>query len=147
MIYEIYLGRELMCRTEWAPMAQTAWHRVSRDPAAVKQGAGITLLRDGALIASETPLALKGRPWPDASTPESDWHDVMRQLVLLFRDDGMSASDIAAAMTEAGLPTSRSRIDALRGTKPRKRAEVCPAELVTLLGAVIHRRVKEDGSE
>lgn len=41
-------------------------------------------------------------------------------------------------MTAHGLPTTRSRIDALRGSTQGKRTEVTAAELVVLLSSVLN---------
>ncbi len=141
--YSIYLNGELVCETSWPPQAQTAWNRAGRDRDAAQNGGYAVILKDGVLLAKSRPKTKVGLPWPDRNTPESNWHDVVRQIVLLMRDDGMGPRDIADAMTQAGLSTTRARIDALRGSSKGSRTEVVPAELVVMLNALIAARLDE----
>ncbi len=65
--------------------------------------------------------------------------DILKAVLILLRDDGWDAREIAQAMSDAGLSTTRARIDALRGSTQGKRTEVIPAELVVLLYAVLSK--------
>lgn len=132
-------GREVV-RTDWAPMAQAAWHRATHDQAA---GGLVELLRDGRRIASAKVTSGRGQPWPDG--PACDLHDIAKAIFLLLRDDEWDLKEIAHAMTEYGLPTSRARLDAMRGAAQRS-ATIAPAEIVTLVYAVL-RKYKSERDE
>lgn len=136
-VWRVSIGAEILCETTWPVIAQAAWGRASRHRNYAQHGGLAVLQKDGKVIASVQPRTREGHPWPDNSTPQPDWHDVVKQLVLLLKDDGWDAKEIAEAMTDLGLPTSRARIDALRGSTPGRRAAVQPAELVVLLQAVL----------
>ena len=136
--YSIYLNDELQCETDWPPMAQAAWNRAGRDRNAAQHGGIATLKKDGHILVSAQPQTLKGLPWPDHDEPECDLRDVVKSLLLLLRHDGWDAKEIAEAMTAHGLPTTRSRIDALRGSTQGKRTEVTAAELVVLISSVLN---------
>lgn len=135
--YRIYLNEELLCKTDWPPRAQAAWDRASRDRESAQHGGQAVLVKDDAVIADVQPETGRGHPWPDRAVPETDLRDAVKAAVLLLRHAGVDAQALADSMTREGLPTTRSRIDALRGSTPGKRAEVSAAELVTLLYAAI----------
>lgn len=140
MIYVVLVdGREIV-RTDWSPLAQAAWHRATHDQDA---GGFVELLRDGHRIASARVTSGHGQPWPDGKA--CDLRDISRALFLLLRDDEWDLKEIAAAMTDFGLPTSRSRLEAMRGAAGRS-AVVAEAEIVTLLYSVL-RRYKQDRGE
>jgi len=137
MMYTVKLNGQVLCHTDWAPRAQAAWNRVARDRDSAQKGGVAELWKGERLLARVQPQTLVGHPWPDREVPESDLRDVLKSLLLLLRDDGWDARAIADAMTTQGLPTTRGRIDALRGSTQGKRTEVTAAELVTLLDAVL----------
>ncbi|MES1933264.1 hypothetical protein T35B1_11672 [Salinisphaera shabanensis T35B1] len=137
-LYQIRFNDQLYCETHWPPMAQTAWHRVSRDRSSADPRSDARIYKDEQLLARTHPMSRLPRDWPDTDTPKAGWHDVVKKLLLLLREQGWGPREIAEAMTAAGLPTSRSRIDALRGNT--KSVEVTPAELVVMLDVVTHNR-------
>lgn len=146
-MYYIYLNGDLICQTDWPPMAQAAWNRAARDRDSAQHGGEAMIKRDNDVLARVRPRMKDGHPWPDAGAAEATWHDVVRQLMLMLRDDGLSARDIADAMTDMGLPTTRSRVDALRGSSRGKRTEVVPAELVTMIAAIIAQRAQDSDDD
>ena len=135
--YLIRLNGDPVCETDWPPMAEAAWHRASRDRNTAQHGGHAELLKDGRVIASGLPQLKTGIPWP-ATEESCDLRSVLNTLLLLLRHDGWDAKELAAAMTERGLPTTRGQIDSLRGSTQGKRREVHPAELVVLLNAVLN---------
>lgn len=138
-VWKVFIGDELLCSTRYAPIAQAAWSRASRHRDFSQHGGLVTLKKNGAVLSQVRPRTREGHPWPDRDTPLLDWHDVVRSLCLLLREDEWDAKEIAEAMTEMGLPTTRGRIDALRGSTKGKRAHVEPAELIVLLQAVVQK--------
>lgn len=133
--YRVYLDDELLCKTEWSAMAQAAWHRAARDRNAAQHGGQAVLVKDGKFIVKVQPRMPQGHPWPDPATPVADMHSVVKAALNLLRHAGFDIKQVAAAMTDQGLPTTRARLDALRGGPADKSAIVCPAELVVLLDA------------
>jgi len=136
-VYVVKLDGEVLASTDWPPLAQAAWNRAARDRDSAQLGGTAELWKDGSLLARVHPETLRGHRWPDESAPDADLRDVLKALLLLFRDDDWTAKEIAEAMTAAGLPTTRSRIDALKGSTAGKRTEVMPAELVVMINAVL----------
>lgn len=137
-MYRVILNDRLVCETDWPVMAQAAWNRATRDRDSAQHGGVAVLEKDGRVLARVQPETLRGHRWPDTSEPEANWHDVVKAFLLLLRDDNWSSKEVAEAMTSYGLPTSRARIDALRGSTPGKRTEVMPAEVVTMIHAVVN---------
>jgi hypothetical protein len=135
--YRIYLNDELLCCTDWPPMAQAAWNRAARDRDAAQHGGQAILLKDGVGLARVRPQILHGHPWPDTAVPECELRDVLKAVLIVLRHAGVDAVALADSATAAGLPTTRARIDALRGTTPGKRTAVCAAEVMALLYAAI----------
>ncbi|WP_155393704.1 hypothetical protein [Xanthomonas albilineans] len=144
-VYTVKLNGEALCRTDWPPRAQAAWSRAGRDRDSAQRGGVAELWKGDQLLARVHPESLVGHPWPDRDVPEVGLRDVLKSLLLLLRDDGWDARAIANAMTERGLPTTRGRIDALRGSTQGKRTEVTAAELVTLIDAVLAQYKQEGG--
>jgi hypothetical protein len=95
------------------------------------------LLKDGVLLACIQPQTGRGHAWPDTSVSECDLRDVFKAVLAMMRHAGIDAAALADAATDAGLTTTRARIDALKGSTKGKRTEVCAAEVVTLLYAAI----------
>lgn len=141
-IYTVKLNGQMLAATDWPPLAQAAWNRASRDRDSAQHGGKAELWVDGRLVASEQPETLHGHRWPLRDVPECDLRDVLKAIGLLLRDDGWDARELADAMTAFGLLTTRSRIDALKGSTAGKRTEVCAAEIVTMLYAVLHQYKK-----
>ncbi|WP_148558678.1 hypothetical protein [Pseudomonas chlororaphis] len=135
--YRIHLDDELICETEWSPLAQAAWNRAARNRDSAQSGGTAEIWKGSELLSRVRPQTLHGHPWPDKNSPECDLRDVIKHLLLLLRHDGWDAKEVAEAMTAAGLPTTRSRIDALRGSTPGKRTELVPAELVVLISSIL----------
>lgn len=129
----MYLDEELISSTDWPPMAQAAWNRVTRH----RDGGRAQIRKDGRVLAVVEANRGRAAEWPDADVPECDLRDVLKNLMLLLRHDGWDAREIADAMTTRGLPTTRARLDALRGSTPGKRTEVIPAELIVLISAIL----------
>jgi hypothetical protein len=146
-IYTVKLNGQMLASTDWPPLAQTAWNRASRDRDSAQHGGKAELWVDTQLVASVQPETLRGHRWPMREVPECGLRDVFKAMLLLLRDDGWDAKEIADAMTAFGLPTTRSRIDALRGSTAGKRTEVCAAEIVTMLYALLNQYKKGSGSE
>lgn len=116
--------------SDWQPIAEAAWHRATRDQYA---GGEVELLRDGEIVAAHKVTRGRGASWP-LGDPCGLQH-IVKQIVLLLREDGWDARKIAEAMTRAGLATSRARVEAMRGSSGRA-IEMCPAEIVTLLHSI-----------
>lgn len=133
--YRVYLDDELLCKTEWPSMAQAAWHRASRERNASQHGGQAVLVKDGLVLADVQPRMPQGHAWPDATAPEADMRDIVKAALQLLRHAGHDIRSVADQMTAQGLPTTRSRLDALKGSTPDKRAQVCAAEIVVLLNA------------
>lgn len=136
MTWRISLGQLIVCETAWAPMAQAAWHRVTRNREAEKAGTPAEIYRGEELLSRVIPVSGRGHRWPDGSVPECGLRDVFKALLQLLRRDEWTAKELADALTDNGLPTSRARIDALRGSTKSHRAEVSEAEIVVLIDAV-----------
>ncbi len=147
MTYVITLNGHQIVETDWPPMAQAAWFRASRDRDSAQHGGTAECWKDGDLLARVQPEMLRGHRWPDRKSPECDLRDVFKSLLQLLRDDGWDAKTIADAMTEYGLPTTRARVDALRGSTSGKRAEVSPAEVVVLVYAVLNAYKASESSQ
>ncbi|MCC4588775.1 hypothetical protein LL962_16980 [Xanthomonas sp. NCPPB 1067] len=144
-MYTVKLNGQVLCHTDWPPRAQAAWIRASRDRDSAQRGGVAELWKGDRLLTRVQPETLVGHPWPDREVPESDLRDVLKVLLLLLRDDGWDTREIADAMTERGLPTTRARIDALRGSTQGKRTQVTAPELVTLIDAVLsHYKQQND---
>jgi hypothetical protein len=135
--YIIRLNGQAIADTEWPPLAQAAWNRASRDRDSAQHGGNAELRKDGTLLARVQPETGRGHAWPDAETPECDLRDVLKALLQLLRDDEWTTKEIAEAMTAFGLPTTRGRVDALRGSTQGKRTEVTAAELVVMIYSVL----------
>jgi hypothetical protein len=135
--YRIYIDEELLCKTDWPPMAQAAWHRASRDRDAAQHGGEAVIIKDGQELARVQSRTGVGHPWPDRDTNVSDMHDVVKTLMTMLRHAGIDAVALAQSCSETGLPMTRARIDALRGSTPGKRTAACEAEIVCLLSAAI----------
>lgn len=136
-MYRIYLDEELLCKTDWPPMAQAAWHRASRDRDAAQHGGEAVIIKDGNTLARVQPRTGVGHPWPDRDVAESDLRDVVKTMLTMLRHAGIDTQTLAQSCTGSGLPMTRARIDALRGSTPGKRTAVCEAEIVCLLSAAI----------
>ncbi|MES1927423.1 hypothetical protein [Salinisphaera sp. T31B1] len=134
-VYRIEFDGKVYCETRGAAIAQTAWHRVSRDRSSATPNTVARLLKDGELLAQTLPMARLPRDWPDAAMPKVNGHDVVKRILRLLRQRGLGTREIADAISSAGLPTSRSRIDALRGNS--RPIEIIPAELAVLLDVLI----------
>lgn len=135
--YRIYIDDELLCKTDWPPMAQAAWHRAGRDRDAAQHDGMAVLLKDSVELARVRPRTGIGHPWPDKSVAESNGHDLVKTLITMLRRADIDAQELAQSCTAAGLPMSRARIDALRGSTAGKRTAVCEAEVVCLMSAAI----------
>lgn len=135
--YRVLLNGQLQAESEWPPLAQAAWDRAARNRDAAQHGGLAELWRGNERLAQVQPQMGRGAPWPDRTVPECGLRDVVKAILLVLRDDGWDAKEVATAMTDLGLPTTRGRIDALRGSQAGKRAEVTPAELVVMLQAVL----------
>ena len=127
-----------MTTTDWPPMAQAAWHRSTRDQAA---GGIVELLKNGRVIATHRIVGGRGSDWPDG--PPCGLQDVVKAIMQLLRDDGWDAKQVAEAMTKHGLPTSRARVEAMKGSAGRS-VDLSHAEVVTLINAVLDE-YKSDG--
>ncbi len=112
-------------------MAQAAWHRATRDQSA---GGVVELFKDGRLIASHRITGGRGAIWPEGEA--CSLQDVVKAILQLLRDDDWDAKQIAQAMTDYGLPTSRARVDGMRGSSGRS-LELSHAEIVTMLNAIL----------
>lgn len=130
-------GREL-ARSNWAPLAQAAWHRATRDQ---HTGGVVELVADGRLVASHRIVGGRGARWPCG--PECGLRDIVKALLQLLRDDDWSVQEIAETMTDYGLPTSRARVDAMRGSAGRS-IDLSAAEVETMIRAVLHSYKQSD---
>jgi hypothetical protein len=142
MIYTIKFNGEVLAQTDWPPLAQAAWSRATRDYDNRRHGGSAELWKDNRLLARAEPGARDDHRWPDRDSPVCDLRDVLKALLQLLRDDSWDVKEIAEAMTDHGLPTTRSQIDALRGSSASRRRELIPAELVVLINAVLNQYKK-----
>lgn len=143
--YVVKLNDEITCATDLAVVAQAAWNRASRDRDSAQRGGVAELWRDQRLLARVQPETLIGHEWPDPETPLPDLRDVFKALLQLLRTDGWDAKEIAEAMTgELGFPTTRARIDAMRGSTSGKRTEVTHSEIIAVIYAAIKKHRRED---
>lgn len=140
-MYAVKHNGQVLVTTDWPPMAQAAWHRATRNQVA---GGIVELVKDGRCIATHRIVGGGGARWPDGQ--ECGLRDVMKGIFQLLRDDGWDARQIAEAMTNSGLATSRARVDALRGAKGHP-AELSHAEIVTLLYAVLGEYKRDDAGD
>lgn len=134
-MYTVKLNGRVLAHTDWPPLAQAAWNRAARDRDSAHHGGVAELWRDNEMLARVQPETIVGHPWPDG--PECDLREVLKALLQLLRDDGWTTKEIAEAMTEYGLPTTRARVDSLKGSTQGKRTEVTASELTTLIFSVI----------
>jgi hypothetical protein len=144
MTYTIKLDERVLVHTDWPPMAQAAWTRATRDRDAAQHGGTAELWSDSTLVAQVRPEIGRGHPWPEGH--DCDLRDVLKALLQLLRDDDWGVKEIAQAMTAFGLPTTRGRIDGLRGSSAGQRSEVTAAELVVMISAVLNQYKKGDAS-
>ena len=140
MKYRVVTNDQALVETEWSPLAQAAWHRATRDENAGR----VELFRDGQMLARVMPERGRGHRWPDGE--ECNLRDVLKTLLQLLRDDGWDAKELADRMTEHGLPTSRSRIEGMRGAAG-KRSTPSHAEIVVMLDAVLDSYKKAQQQE
>ncbi|MDP3322360.1 MAG: hypothetical protein Q8S71_02295 [Hydrogenophaga sp.] len=136
-MYKIYLDEELICSTDWSPMAQAAWSRFSRDRDAAQHGAQLVLLKNEVELASVQPRTGQGWPWPDKATEEVDLRDVAAAIQQLARVAGVPAAALADELTAQGLPTTPARLKSMSTQQDGRRTHVSAAEIVTLCYAAI----------
>ena len=136
--YVVRIGDEELCRTDWHPIAVAAWDRATRNwDAARKIGDWTASLEiDGELIASEKQRP-GGHPWPECDMLASEESDVAAAIIQLCRVAGVAPADLAQAMTDSGLPTTRSRLKSISTTEENRRSRPCAAELVVMCYAAI----------
>ena len=132
MSYIVKHNGRVIAATDWSPLAQAAWHRATRDQNA---GGVVELLKDGRPIATHRIVGGRGARWPNG--PECGLQDIAKAVIQLLRDDDWDTKQIAEAMTRLGLPTSRARVDAMRGSAGRS-IEMSAAEIVTLIYAALN---------
>ena len=138
MMYRITLNNEVVAETKLSFVAQAAWDRASRDRDSAQHGGEACIYKDGNLLAQVQPRTLVGHPWPDSEVAAADLRDVLKAFLQLMRDDGWTGKEVAQAMTDFGLPTTRSQIDSLKGATDGKRREVTAAEITTMIFAVLN---------
>ena len=131
MTYAVKHNSVPVTQTDWSPMAQAAWHRATRDQAT---GGIVELLKNGRVIATHRIVGGRGADWPDG--PACGLRDVVKALMQLLRDDDWDAKQVADAMSKQGLPTSRARVEAMKGSAGRS-VDLSHAEVVTLINAVL----------
>lgn len=135
--YRIYFENgDKAVATDWTPRAQAAWFRLTHDKQGAIDGGEAVLEKDGITIARADVKTGRAMPWPDKREREIDINDVAASLTMLCKHAGIKLTDLAQEMTDAGLPTSRSRLETIKGTGTRI-AGTCPAELVTLIDAAV----------
>ena len=139
-VFEIVLNGRLMLSTKWPPQAQAAWVRATRDRDSAHHGGTAVLLKNGKELAKVQPETVVGHDWPDRSTPEPDLSALARAITGIAKNLGYEADEIAASMTNRGLETTRSQLDALRGSggAGKKRRTVSVAELIVLCDAIVN---------
>lgn len=137
MTYRILVDEAPVCETDWPPLAQAAWSRAVRQWSGAQARSRVVLKKDGRTLADVINRDPQAPEWPDRDEPPCDLRDVLKAILQLLRDDDWDAREIAEAMTNYGLPTTRARIDALRGGDRTRRAEVTAAEITVLLHAVL----------
>lgn len=141
MIYTVKRDGMVLVSGDWPPLTQAAWHRATRDQRA---GGLIELERDGRRIASHRVTGGTGASWPDG--PTCGLQEIFKGIVALLRDDGWDSKQLAAAMTAFGFPTSRSRIDGMKGSAGHP-VDLSAAEIVVLLYAVLNDYKREQGDQ
>ena len=132
MKYRIFIADETVGMTDWLPIAQAAWDRASRDRDAAQRGGEAVLMIDGRVAAAVQPRTLHGHPWPVAGDHVTDLRDVAKSVLMLARAAGVSAGDVADAMSARGLPTTPARLKSISTTERGRRSHVSAAELVAM---------------
>lgn len=144
-IYRIYLGDELLVRTDWLPIAAAAWSRAQRDHYARTDGASEAVLEvDGKVAARARVGTPGGAKWPLGRAP--DLNEVGKAILLLARTAGINPIEIADEMTKKGLPTTRGRLDSVRGGTATSRSQTTEAELIVICHAIVSL-LKDDGGK
>ena len=133
--YRIYINDELFVRATWPPIAVAGWHRAVRDTAAGREGGSAVLLKDGREIAATRNDSFRGDQWPDGDEP--GLNDAAGAILLLARAAGIGQRELADAMTESGLPTTRGRLDSIRSKPGPGRSQTSAAELVAMCYAAV----------
>lgn len=137
MKYRILLDDAPAGASDWLPIAQAAWARVSRERDAAQHGGEAVLIVDGRIVAAVQPRLPGGHPWPVPGDPVTDMQDLAKAIIALARAAGVGPQDLAQAMTNKGLPTTISRMKAVSTLDETRRSHVEPAELVAVCYAAI----------
>lgn len=137
MKYRILLDDAPAGASDWLPIAQAAWARVSRERDAAHHGGEAVLMIDGRIVATVQPRLPGGHPWPVPGDHVADMQDVAKAILALARVAGVGPQDLAQAMTDQGLPTTAGRLKAISTLDKTRRSHVDPAELVAICYAAI----------
>lgn len=135
--YRLYLDEELVCQSDWPPVAMAAWHRFSRDMLATHHGGELVMLKDGRELGRVNPRIGVGHPWPDPDQPEPAKRDLAKAVLLLAREAGIDAAAVADELGAMGLPTAKGRLDKIRNDDPAKRTTTSDAELIAICYAAV----------
>lgn len=137
VLYRVILDDAQVGAADWLPLAQAAWDRAARDRDAAQHGGEAVLLIDGHVVASVQPRTLDGHPWPVRGDHVTDLRDAAKAIIALARAAGVDAHDLAQAMTDSGLPTTRARLKDISTLEQGRRSATSPAELVAMCYAAV----------
>lgn len=132
MKYRVFLDDAEISSSDWLPVAQAAWDRASRDRDAAQHGGEAVLMIDGRIVASVQPRTRDGHRWPVQADHVTDLRDLSKAVLMLARSAGVSQHELADALTNHGLLTTRARLKNISTTEKGRRSATCPAELVAL---------------
>lgn len=144
--YIIRVAGEIRCSTSWRPMAIAAWNRATCDWNGAISGGEVELLVDGEVIECAQAKSGKVIPWPVRGDVEPDIRDVAAAVLQLCRAAGVSAGDLADAMTRDGLPTTRSRLKSISTIEGGRQSGAGAAEIVAMCYSAI-TAIKQPSAE
>ena len=135
--YKVFLDGQLVCKTDWPPLAQAAWSRVSRDRESAQRDGQAVLEVDGRVLADGYPTTGSGLPWPQGAGEEINARNVAGAIMQFARVAGVSQEELSDELTAAGLSTNPARLKSMSTMQQGRRTFVCEAELVVLCYAAI----------
>lgn len=145
--FKIFLDGKLICATDWPPMAQAAWSRVSRDRNSAQRDGQAVLEIDGKVVVDDYPTTLRGLPWPQSAGEEINARHAAGAIMQLARIAGVSQDELSDEMTASGLPTNPARLKSMSTMQDGRRTFVSHAELVVIcyaaIGAIKSRQPKQ----
>lgn len=128
----------LVSQTDWAPIAEAAWHRATRDTHGGY--ARCTLSIDGRQVAAGNCTA-PGLRWPQ-QLPTVGTAELYKAVLLVAHQLGIGPVELADIATQKCLPLSRANIDDGRRGKGGSLPEIC-----VLLYCIVHAIKSSDAND